>query len=55
MSDSIVSVKIRTAKAPFAGTSQVQGWELEFCLFGGALALVFTGAARFAFDGISGL
>jgi len=51
----IVSVKIRMAKAPFAGTPQVQGWEFEFCLFGGALALVFIGAGRLAVDAILGL
>ena len=51
----IVSVKIRMAKAPFAGTPQVQGWEFEFCLLGGALALVFTGAGRLAVDAILGL
>ncbi len=46
----IVAVRIGRAKAPFASTPQVQGWEFEFALMGGALALVFTGAGRLSID-----
>jgi uncharacterized membrane protein YphA (DoxX/SURF4 family) len=43
------------AKAPFASTQQVQGWEFEFALMGAALALVFTGAGRLSIDALLGL
>jgi putative oxidoreductase len=51
----ILTVKIRMAKAPFSSTAQVQGWEFEFLLMAGALALVFTGAGRLALDRYLGL
>jgi putative oxidoreductase len=51
----IVAVKIRMAKAPFSSSAQVQGWEFEFLLMAGALALVFTGAGRLALDPYLGL
>ncbi len=43
------------AKAPFASTPQIPGWEFEFVLMGGALALVFTGAGRLSIDDLIGL
>ncbi|HZD30402.1 MAG TPA: DoxX family protein [Candidatus Angelobacter sp.] len=42
----IVSVRIGKAKASFVTTQQGTGWDLEFALLGGALALVFAGAGR---------
>src|SRR6266851_2997062 len=51
----IVSVKVGLAKAPFASTQQVQGWEFEFALMGTSLALVFTGAGRVSIDALLGL
>ena len=51
----IVSVRIRMAKAPFASTQQVTGWEFEFALLGASVALVFTGAGRYGLDRFLGL
>jgi putative oxidoreductase len=51
----IVSVRIRMAKAPFASTPQVTGWEFEFALLGASMALVFTGAGRCGLDRFLGL
>src|SRR5713101_3478419 len=45
-------VKVGMAKAPFASTQQVQGWEFEFALMGTSLALVFTGAGRVSIDAL---
>lgn len=43
----IYVAKIRTMKAPFAGQN---GWEFEFALMVGALALLFTGAGSLSLD-----
>jgi len=51
----IVAVRIGRAKAPFASTPQVQGWEFEFVLMGAAIALFFIGAGRFSIDALLGL
>lgn len=51
----IISVRIGKGKAPFVTTQQVSGWDLEFALLGGALALVFSGAGRFGLDRFLGL
>jgi putative oxidoreductase len=51
----IVTVKIRMARAPFSSTAKAQGWDYEFLLMAGALALVFTGAGRLAIDPYLGL
>ena len=51
----IVSVRIGKGKAPFVTTQQVSGWDLEFALLGGSLALAFAGAGRFGFDRFLGL
>ena len=50
----IVRVRIGLAKAPFASTPQVPGWEYEFVLLGASLALVFTGASRLSIDALLG-
>ncbi len=41
---------VRIGKAPFASGPQGGGWELEFLLLAVAVALLFTGAGRFALD-----
>lgn len=46
-------VKIRMAKAPFVG-GQTSGWEFEFALLAGSLALIFTGAGSLALDPVVG-
>lgn len=43
----IYMAKIRMMKAPFSGQN---GWEFEFALLVGALALVFTGAGSISLD-----
>ncbi len=50
----IILVKRRMIKARFMD-EKVQGWEFEFALMAGALALLFTGAGSIAFDTIFGL
>ncbi len=49
-----VLVKRRMMKARFMDQN-VQGWEFEFVLMAGALALLFTGAGSIALDGVLGL
>lgn len=51
----VALAKVRIGKAPFTSGPQVAGWELEFLLLALALALVFTGAGRFALDPYLGL
>ncbi|HEV2749989.1 MAG TPA: DoxX family protein [Gemmatimonadales bacterium] len=46
---------VRIGKARFTSGPQGGGWELEFLLMAGALALVFTGGGRFALDAWLGL
>jgi len=46
---------VRIGKAPFASGPQGAGWELEFLLLAVSIALVFTGAGRFALDSYLGL
>jgi putative oxidoreductase len=41
---------LRIGKAPFTSGAQGAGWDFEFFLLMGSLALVFTGAGRFGFD-----
>lgn len=50
----IVLVKRRMMKAAFMD-QKVQGWEFEFALMAGALALLFTGAGSISLDRIVGL
>ncbi len=45
---------VRIGKAPFASGPQGGGWELEFLLLAVAVALLFTGAGRFALDSYLG-
>ncbi len=47
-------VKRKMMKAAFMD-QKVQGWEFEFALMAGALALLFTGAGSIALDPIVGL
>jgi putative oxidoreductase len=42
-------VRIRMGKSPFAGGQGI-GWEFEFALLAGSLALLFTGAGSLALD-----
>jgi putative oxidoreductase len=51
----IVAVRIRMGRATFSSTPQAQGWDYEFLLMAGALALVFTGAGQLALDPRLGL
>jgi putative oxidoreductase len=51
----IVSVRIGLSKAPFASGPKGPGWDFEFLLFAGALALVFLGGGRIAIDRYLGL
>jgi len=46
---------VRIGKAPFTSGPQGGGWELEFLLLAGAVALLFTGAGRFGLDAYLGL
>jgi len=48
------SVRIGMGKSPFSGGGGV-GWEFEFILGVGALALLFTGAGSLALDRVFGL
>lgn len=47
----ILSAKIGMMKAKFSGQG---GWEFEFALLVGALALVFTGAGAYSLDAMLG-
>jgi uncharacterized membrane protein YphA (DoxX/SURF4 family) len=47
-------VRIKMAKSPFAGGEGI-GWEFEFALMAGSLALLFTGAGSLALDAVVGL
>ena len=54
--DMIVALAtVRIGRARFTSGPQAGGWELEFLLFALSLALVFTGAGRFALDPSLGL
>jgi putative oxidoreductase len=46
--------RIRMMKSPFAGGGGI-GWEFEFVLMAGALALLFTGAGSISLDASLGL
>ena len=46
---------VRIGKAPFTSGPKGAGWELEFLLLAGAVALLFTGAGRFGLDAYLGL
>jgi putative oxidoreductase len=46
---------VRIGKAPFTSGPQGGGWDLEFLLLAISVALVFTGAGRFALDSYLGL
>ncbi len=48
----IYLVKIRMMKAPFSGQN---GWDFEFALMVGSLALLFTGAGSISLDAAIGL
>jgi len=50
----ILLARIRMGKAPFAGGGGI-GWEFEFILGAGALALLFTGAGSLGLDRLFGL
>jgi len=50
----IFVAKIRTMKVGFAA-QQATGWEFDFALLAGALALLFTGAGSIALDPALGL
>lgn len=50
----VALVTVRIKKAPFV-SGQESGWDFEFLLLASALALVFTGAGRFALDRYVGL
>jgi len=43
----IYLVKVRMMKAPFSGQN---GWDFEFALMVGSIALLFTGAGAYALD-----
>ncbi len=45
----IYLARIRMMKSPFTGGGGI-GWEFEFILMAGALALLFTGAGTYALD-----
>lgn len=51
----IVTVVIPLSKAPFASGPKGAGWDFEFVLFAGALALVFLGGGPIAIDRYIGL
>jgi putative oxidoreductase len=49
--DMLVAVAtVRIGKAPFTSGAQGSGWDFEFVLLAGSLALVFEGAGRFGID-----
>jgi putative oxidoreductase len=50
----VALVTVRIPKAPFV-SGQQSGWDFEFLLLAAALALVVTGAGRFAVDRYLGL
>lgn len=51
----ILYVKRRVMKTSFMGTQTTAGWELDFTILVGALALLFTGAGAIALDPVVGL
>jgi putative oxidoreductase len=50
----ILYVKRRLMKTSFMGQQTTAGWELDFAMLVGALALLFTGAGGFALDSVVG-
>ncbi len=46
---------VRLGTSPFASGPKGGGWDLEFLLLAGSLALVFTGAGRWGLDRFLGL
>ena len=51
----VALVVVRIPQARFASGPEGSGWEFEFLLLAMAVALVFTGAGRFAVDAYLGL
>jgi putative oxidoreductase len=51
----VALTQVRIGHAPFKSGPQGGGWEFEFLLLALTLALVFTGAGRFALDPYLGL
>jgi uncharacterized membrane protein YphA (DoxX/SURF4 family) len=51
----ILYVKRRVMKTSFLGTQTTAGWELDFTILVGAIALLFTGAGAIALDPVVGL
>jgi putative oxidoreductase len=51
----IVTTRIKLSHAPFTSGPREAGWDFEFALFAGALALVFLGGGRIAVDRLVGL
>jgi putative oxidoreductase len=51
----VALVSVRIGKAPFLSGPQGEGWDFELLLLASSLALVFTGAGRFALDPHLGL
>ena len=51
----ILYVKRRVMKTSFMGQQNTAGWELDFTILVGALALLFTGAGAIALDSVVGL
>jgi putative oxidoreductase len=51
----IVTVRVKMSKSPFTSGPTASGWDFEFILFAGALALVFLGGGRIAIDRYLGL
>jgi uncharacterized membrane protein YphA (DoxX/SURF4 family) len=51
----VALVTVRIGKAPFTSGAKGGGWDFEFLLLAMAVALVFTGAGRFALDRYLGL
>jgi len=51
----VALVSVRIGKAPFLSGPHGSGWDFELLLLVSALALVFTGAGRFALDPQLGL
>jgi uncharacterized membrane protein YphA (DoxX/SURF4 family) len=50
----ILYVKRRLMKTSFMGQQTTAGWELDFAMLVGALALLFAGAGGFALDSVVG-
>lgn len=51
----VALVTVRIGKIPFLSGPEGEGWDFELLLLVSSLALVFTGAGRFAFDPALGL